>query len=165
MSKRSLLFPFIVATLTCLLVTVGIFAATKAPDVIKMENKAYKKHTRGIVMFSHSNHAEAYAKKHPEFYKNGCGECHHDENNKPLTNLKSGDPVEGCIACHKKPGYITGKKAKGLSAEQKREYHANAIHDNCQGCHRAYNKKNKLKSKDAGWAPTTCNKCHPKKKK
>ncbi len=134
----------------------GIYAGTDVQDNIKMENKAYKKHKKSIVTFSH--------KKHVVDYKGGCGDCHHDKNNKPLNNLKDGDNVQPCIECHKKPGYISGKKAKGLKPEQKREYHGNAIHDNCKGCHKAFNKKKGLKSKDKGAAPVTCKQCHPKKK-
>ena len=149
-------FIIVPATLmvVCLFFAVGIYAGTKADDVIKMENKAYSKHKKSIVTFSH--------KKHTTDYKLGCGECHHDENHKPLSNLKEGDNVKNCIDCHKKPGYITGKsaKAKGLSKSQKLEYHANAIHDNCKGCHKKFNKEKGLKS-----APTTCTKCHPKKAK
>ncbi len=152
-------FVIVPATLmvVCLFFAVGIYAGTKADDVIKMENKAYSKHKKSIATFSH--------KKHATDYKVGCGECHHDENNKPLNNLKEGDDVQNCIDCHKKPAYITGKKAKGLSKSQKIEYHANAIHDNCKGCHKKFNKEKGLKSKDAGAAPTTCSKCHPKKAK
>jgi len=145
-----------------LCVTVGLYAASSVPDVIKMENKAYKKHKRPIVEFDHKKHSEDYSKKHPGFYKNGCGECHHDENNKPLAGLKPGDDVQSCITCHKKPGDIKGKKAKGLSKKQKLDYQAYAVHENCRGCHRSYNKKNKLKSKSPGYAPTTCKKCHKK---
>lgn len=134
----------------------AIFAGTSVKDVVRMENKAYKAHTKSIMNFSH--------KKHIEVYKAPCGECHHDKNNKPLTNLKMGDNVQNCIECHKKPGYITGKAAKGLKAKQKREYHANAIHDNCKGCHKKFNKKIGVKSKDPKAAPTLCTQCHPKKK-
>ena len=130
------------------------------PDVIKMNNKAYAKHTKGVQTFTHMRHAKEYAEKHPELYKNGCGSCHHDKNNKPLRNLKEGDEVQNCIECHKKAGYIKGKEAKGLSKEKKREYHANAIHDNCKGCHKDFNKKMMLKSKDKGAAPVTCKTCH-----
>ena len=86
----------------------------------------------------------------------------------PNTGRKHGqsgrDDVQSCIECHKKPEYIKGKKAKGLSKKQKREYHANAIHDNCKGCHKKFNKEKGLKSKDKGAAPTTCKSCHPKTK-
>jgi len=130
------------------------------PNIINMNNKAYAKHTKGIQAFTHMKHAKEYAAKHPELYKNGCGSCHHDKDNKPLSNLKEGDDVQNCIECHKKPGFIQGKEAKGLTKEQKLEYHANAIHDNCKGCHKEFNKKMNLKAKDEGAAPVTCKTCH-----
>ena len=157
MKRKSFLLSAVVFTVVVVFITAGIYAGTKAPDVIKMENKAYAEHTKGIVEFSHTKHAVDYAKKAPEFYKNGCGECHHDKDGKPLANLKDGDAVQGCIECHQKPGELKGKEAKGKSKEEKREYHANALHDNCKGCHKNYNKKNNTKA-----APTTCTKCHPK---
>lgn len=124
-------------------------------DVIKMENKAYTEHKKGIVEFSH--------KKHAEDYGTGCGECHHDENNKPLDNLKAGDDVQNCIECHKIPAEKPkGKDAPELTRSQELEYHAEAIHDNCRGCHKKYNKEKGLKSKDPGYAPTSGMQCHPK---
>jgi len=155
----------VVAVIATLFVVAGIYAGTEVKDEIKMENKAYTKHTKSIVTFSHLKHTKEYAEQNPDLFKAGCGECHHDKDNKPLTSLKECDDVKNCIECHKKPGIIKGKKAKGLSKEQKREYHANAIHDNCKGCHKNFNKSKKLKSKDAGAAPTTCKQCHPRKKK
>ncbi len=136
--------------LAALFLTTSLYAGKTVQDNIRMENKAYKKHKRSIQVFTH--------KKHIEEYKIGCGECHHDENNKKLDNLKMGDEVQNCIECHTKPGYIKGKKAKGLSAAEKRQYHANAIHDNCKGCHKEFNKANKGKK-----TPTSCKACHPKK--
>jgi len=159
MNKRYLITSVVVVIAT-LFVVAGIYAGTQAKDEIKMENKAYAEHTKPIVTFSHLKHTKEYAEQNPNLYKACCGECHHDKDNKPLTNLKEGDEVKNCIECHKKPGYITGKEAKGLSKEQKREYHANAIHDNCKGCHKKFNKSKDLKSKDAGAAPTTCKQCH-----
>ena len=133
---------FVVGLVT-LFVATGICAGTEVPEVIQLEDKAYKKHKYAIVKFSHKKHQEDYVKKYPEFYNSPCGECHHDENNKPLVNLKAGDDVKRCIECHKKADYVRGKKAKGLSKEQRREYQANAFHDNCRVCHRKYNKKYK----------------------
>lgn len=128
----------------------GIYAGTDVPDVVKMENKAYTEHTKGIVMFTH--------KKHVEEYKAGCGECHHDEKGKPLNDLKAGDNVQNCIECHNKPGEKPkGKDAPKLSAKEKLQYHAEALHKNCRDCHKEHNKKNKTKD-----APTTCKACHPK---
>jgi hypothetical protein len=158
-----------------ILVVVGfaaIFAATgiyakAVPEVIKMEDPAYKERKKGVVEFSHGKHQKDYAKEYPDLYKRGCGECHHDKDNKPLTNLKEGDDVQRCIECHKKPGEVPKdlkkkwREQKVKKAEKKKmelEYHAEALHDNCRGCHKKFNKKYKPKK-----APTTCTKCHPKK--
>jgi cytochrome c553 len=95
----------------------GIYAGTVVQDVIKMDNKAYAKHKKSIVMFSH--------KKHIEEYKAGCGECHHDADNKPLDNLKAGDDVQNCIECHKIASERPkGKDAPKLTKKQRLEYHA-----------------------------------------
>ena len=166
MNKKLLLLA-IIASATLFFVA-GIYAA--APDIIRMENKAYEKHKKGIVEFNHKLHAEDYVKKYPELYPNGCGDCHHDENNKPLKDLKADDEVQSCIECHKKLGEVDKKlkkqwrEKKVPKAEQKKiklEYHAEALHMNCRVCHRQYNKKYKPEKK----APTTCVKCHPKTKK
>jgi hypothetical protein len=107
----------------------GIYAGTAVDDMIKMENEAYAKHKKGIVMFSH--------KKHSEEYKAGCGECHHDADNKPLDNLKIGDDVQNCIECHTKASRPprAKKDAPKLSTKEKMAYHAYAIHVNCKECH------------------------------
>jgi len=152
--NASVLLKILVGIISVFFAT-SLYAAIEVADVIKMENKAYSKHKKGIVEFSH--------KKHSEDYKAGCGECHHDADNKPLDSLKMGDDVQNCIECHKKPEYITGKKAKGLSKADKMAYHGNAMHKNCKGCHKKFNKGKGLKSKDPGAAPTTCKSCHPKK--
>lgn len=106
-------------------------------------------HTEKTVPFTHQ--------KHVNDHKVACSECHHDAEGKPLTDLKEGDEVKTCWECHNKPGEIKGKKAKGLSKEEKRAYHANALHENCIDCHRKYNREMKKKS-----APQTCKSCHPK---
>ena len=153
MGKKSLLMCIVIAGMATLFVAGGIFAGTTVPDVVKMDNKAYSKHKKGINVFSH--------KKHVEEYKAGCGECHHDENNKPLDNLKMGDNVQNCMECHSKPSERPkGKGAPKLKKKERLAYHAEAIHYNCKGCHKKFNRKNKTKA-----APTTCAKCHPKKKK
>ncbi len=120
-------------------------------DVIALECPAYP-HTKGIVQFTH--------KKHMEDYKVTCGECHHDEKGQPLKDLKAGDPVKGCLECHSKPGKAP-KPAAGekITPEQKREYHVEAMHDNCIECHKEFNKKNNSKA-----AAVTCAQCHPGKK-
>lgn len=150
--------------ISLLLLGTGIHAGNKVADVIKLENKAYADHKEGVVIFQHRKHQKEYREKNPGLFKSACGECHHDKDNKPLVNLKEGDEVQNCIECHKKPAYVKGNEAKGLSKKQKREYHANAMHDNCKACHKESNKKKGLKLKDKGYAPNTCNSCHQKKK-
>lgn len=161
MGKKNVLL-VLAALCTVMIFAAGsIYAGTEVKDVIKMQNPAYEKHKKAIMTFTH--------KKHHEEYKADCGECHHDDKGKPIENLKLGDDVQNCIECHKIPGQIPGKIKKGFKknktpkAEQKKmklEYHAEAIHMNCIGCHKDFNKKNKTKA-----APATCKKCHPKKKK
>jgi len=143
----------IVFVVAGIFITAGLYAGTNVPDVIKMDNKAYKKHKKGIATLSH--------KKHIEEYKAGCGECHHDDKGKALNNLKIGDDVQNCIECHKIPSERPkGKGAPKLSKKERLAYHAEALHYNCKDCHKKYNRKNKTKK-----APTTCTKCHPKRKK
>jgi hypothetical protein len=160
MKRRSLLLTAAIVGITTLLVSSLIYAGTKVEAVIKLADPAYEEHKKGIIEFTHKKHYDEYAKKFPEFYKLGCGECHHDKDNKPLSNLKEGDAVQRCIECHPKPGEKPkGKGAPKLSKKEELEYHAEALHDNCRECHRKVNKKTKTKA-----APTTCTKCHPKTK-
>ena len=161
MRKKYLRVTMVVALAT-LFIAGGIYAAD-VPDVIPLEDPAYKKHKKGVVKFEQKKHWDDYAKEYPEFYKNGCGECHHDKDNKPLNELKEGDEVQKCIECHKIAAEAPkGKKAKKkLTKKEKiKEYHAEALHANCRVCHKKFNKKYKPKK-----APTTCAKCHPKSKK
>ena len=151
MNKKSLFLVLSLLGIAILFISAGIYAGTTAPDVIKMENKIYDKHTKGIVEFSH--------KKHTVDYKGTCGECHHDATGKPL-DLKEGDAVQSCAECHSKAGLAPkGKDAPKLTPKEKMEYHAEAIHKNCIDCHKASNTKTGTKN-----APTSCAKCHPQKK-
>ena len=171
MNKKFLVL--VVVGCAALFVAAGIYAKT-IPDVIELNDPAYKVHKKGVVHFEHGKHQKEYVEKYPEFYKNGCGDCHHDKDNKPLSDLKEGDEVKKCIECHKIAAEMPKKekqalkkdvKAKKISKEELKskilEYHAEALHENCRVCHKSYNKKYKPKKT----APTTCTKCHPKKKK
>ena len=166
--NRKLIQISAVVGIAVLFLVAGIYAKT-VPDMIKLADPAYKKHKKGIVEFSHGKHQKDYAEQYPELYERGCGECHHDENNKPLTGLKEGDDVQRCIECHKIPGEVPKKlkkewKEKKVSKADKKkkklEYHAEAFHENCRVCHKNFNK-----TYNPHKAPTTCTKCHPKKKK
>jgi hypothetical protein len=146
MEKWSWIRTAMVVMAASLFLAAGIYAAT-VPD--ELEINAPYEHTKNKIKFTH--------KKHSTDYKIGCGECHHDENGQPLTDLKESDEVKSCFECHNKPGELKGKKAKGLSDKEKLAYHANAMHDNCVDCHKKWNKENKSKA-----APTKCTDCHPK---
>lgn len=138
----------IVSALSLMFVTAN-YADSAPDDVIQMQ--APYKHKKSTVVFTH--------KKHITDYKISCGECHHDDKGQPLTGLKDGDTVKKCFDCHNKPGELKGKAAKGLSEKEKLAYHANALHENCVGCHKKFNK-----GKNPKPAPQTCKECHPKKK-
>ncbi len=161
MTKKHLITALILGV-AILFVSAGIYAAS-VPDMIPLNDPSYEKHKKGIVQFEHKKHWDDYSKQYPDLYPSKCGVCHHDENGKPLTELKDGDDVQKCIECHKTPGEAPkGKKAKKkLSKKEKiAQYHAEAVHANCRDCHKKFNKKYKPKK-----APTTCAKCHPKVKK
>jgi hypothetical protein len=149
MRKRSLVRTMVSVMVLSLLAAAGLHAA-EVPAEIKMQS-AYE-HKKSIAVFTHQKHAIDY--------RITCGECHHDDKGQPLTNLKEGDPVKKCFDCHNKPGELKGKDAKGLAGKELRAYHANAVHDNCLGCHKKFNKENKDKGKTA---PQKCEECHPKK--
>lgn len=151
MSKKSILLVTAIVAMATLFIAGGLIASTNFPDMIKMESSAYD-HKKGIVEFSH--------KKHFEEYGVSCGECHHDDEGSPLTELKVGDSVQKCIECHDKPGQKPrGKDVPRLSKEEELQYHAEALHENCKSCHREFNRENETKA-----APTTCSKCHPREK-
>ena len=149
MEKRKGSLTLSIVAMATLFLAAGLNAGD-FQDMIKMETPEYAEHTKGIIEFSHG--------KHVDEYKAGCGECHHNDKGEPLSELKKGDPVQRCIECHKEPGERPkGKDAPKLSKEERLGYHAEALHYNCQGCHKDYNNKNKTKA-----APTTCTQCHPK---
>ncbi len=119
------------------------------PDVMEMKNEqAFPQHRMGIVQFDHKKHV---ADK-PDGYGLGCGECHHDENGEPLSDLKPGDAVKNCLECHNKQGRPARPDPSMSPEEQQKEklkYYYGAIHENCMGCHK----------KQGG--PVSCMECHP----
>lgn len=127
------------------LIVAAVLYAAGMPEVMVLE-APYEK-SRAKVTFTHQ--------KHIDDYQIGCGECHHDDKGVPLTDLKADDPVEKCIDCHSKPGELRGREAQGLSEKELLDYHANAMHGNCVGCHRDYNRE-----KGKRIAPVLCVGCH-----
>lgn len=153
MKGKHLLGSAIISGMAILFFVVEINAQDSGiKEMIEMKNtKAFSQHKQGIVIFSHKKHSTAK----PNGYGIGCGECHHDKDNKPLTNLKSGDKVQDCLECHKKPD--KPKKEPGISEQDWKkiqlEYYHGAIHEDCIGCH-----------KGQGKGPVKCAECHPKEK-
>lgn len=144
-----------------LFIAMGVYAKS-TPDIILLKDTAYKKHKKGIVRFKHRRHWDEYPKQYPKLYSSKCGECHHDEKGKTLTEMNEGDDIRRCIECHKIPAEAPkGKKIKKkLTKKEKiKKYHAEALHVKCRSCHKKFNKKHKPKK-----APIACAKCHPKKK-
>jgi hypothetical protein len=141
-----------VLMISAIFLSTGLYAGTKVKNVIPLNNKAYKKHKKAIVQFTHE--------KHTTDYKISCGECHHDNKGKAL-KLKKGDNVQNCIECHKNTGKLP-KKIKKLKGKKKKaakikEMHKEALHANCIQCHKKFNKKTKSKR-----APKSCKTCHKK---
>jgi hypothetical protein len=112
MNKKLLVL--VIVGFAALFVVTGIYAKA-VPEIIELNDPAYKEHKKGIVHFEHGKHQNEYAEKYPEFHKNGGGECHHDKDNKPLASLKEGDDVQKCIECHK----IAAEAPKGKKAKKK----------------------------------------------
>jgi hypothetical protein len=125
--------------------------------VIRMANPAYETHTRPIMNFFHERH---YLQ-----FNVSCGQCHHDEQGKPLNDLKEGDSVKSCIDCHSIPGQMPRDQKTALQNLPEEErlqkelaFHAEAIHKLCTDCHRARNQEQGKSTRDG--APTTCAQCH-----
>ncbi|UCG14596.1 MAG: cytochrome c3 family protein [Deltaproteobacteria bacterium] len=151
MGKRFLTVLAVLAFL-CGVVFLGPSGAAdeqKAPDVIIIQDALWSKHTKSPVKFSHKKHADEYGGK--------CVDCHHVYKDGKNT-WKEGDKVQKCSECHNEP---TIKGEKKLSKDKQTLNLKLAFHNNCQGCHKELKKKDKQKYADI---PTTCVKCHPKKK-
>ena len=150
MGKR-LLVVFAVAVLMGFVILLGLSgAAQEVADTFVIQSKLWNKHTKSGVTLSHKKHATEYGGK--------CDECHHVY--KDGKNVwKEGDHVQKCMECHNEP---TIKGEKKLSKDKQKLNLKLAYHNNCQGCHKKLKKKDKEKYAKI---PTTCIKCHPKKKK
>ena len=67
MKRNKLLFTLMLVGMACVFMAGGLQAGTQVADVIKLQNPAYEKHTKGIVEFTH--------KKHSTDYGAACGDC------------------------------------------------------------------------------------------
>ena len=149
MNKKLLIFLMSIGV-ALIFVTTGLYAGTEVADSFKVETKEYKKRSKSPSTLSH--------KKHAEDYGISCGECHHDKDGKPLADLKMGDNVQRCVECHTKLEKSKEDRKNIMVLE-------NAMHGNCIACHKETNIKAGDPKGRKGPAPTSCTKCHPKKKK
>ncbi len=151
---KKLLTLLVVAGVAVIFAATGIQAGTEVKDTFTLEDPGYKKPKKRAPKFKP---VEFTHKKHAEDYKIGCGDCHHDKEGKPLASLKMGDDVQKCSECHNK--FKKDKKNK-----KDIMVHENALHGNCVGCHKDFNKKKNPADKKGmkGPAPASCGKCHVK---
>ena len=136
----SLVFVFLLA------LTVAVPAiAQPDEDVIELNSSIIKVHTMPIVQFNHYAHMDDYGIE--------CSRCHHVyQGGKNV--WEDGDPVKKCEECHNDPTTKNELRlpAKNLNLKW-------AFHKNCIGCHREYNKENKVEA-----APVKCQNCHVEQK-
>ena len=155
--NKKLLTLLLVAGIAVIFVATGLYAGTDVPDTITMDKNQYKKRTKQppkskFIEFTH--------KKHNEEYKISCGECHHDKDAKPL-DLKMGNDVQKCVECHTK----LEKEKKKKGEEEDILVLENAMHKNCEDCHKKVNIEAGDPKGKKGPAPTSCTKCHISMKK
>ena len=137
MSNRTKVLVALVLGVAFIAAVTLAYAATKAPEkgFTIYSTDVFKEPKQGPVIFPHDKHKELK-----------CTECHHVL--KDGKNVwKQGDEVQKCSACHK------------LKAEGKTVKLEKAFHERCQTCHK------KLKKEKKKTGPTSCTKCHQKKKK
>ncbi len=165
MGKKSLIVITVVA-LVCAFCIALALAATEAPTedlALTVEGQ-----TRPLtVKFSHEKHkADACTECHHIYAPNDKGEYPKDKRGKykkrPENTWKEGQEVQKCSECHKLEADKKAKKALKTGKDKVRSLE-DAFHGNCVDCHKAYNKKNKLKGDDK--LISKCNDCHEKAKK
>ncbi len=141
MNRKFGLILVIVCCVVAFGLAVSVAQTTKSGDVddnLLLETKDMKpKDLKPGVGLTH--------KKHNIDYKIGCADCHHDY--KDGKNIwKEGDKVAKCVDCH-------AMKKKGPAKKQHKL--KNAMHKNCQGCH-----KKLAKEKKPTGPSKKCNDCH-----
>jgi hypothetical protein len=91
-------------------------------------------------------------------YEISCGECHHDEEGKPLDDLTEGDSVQQCVECHTELKKTKENRRSIILLE-------NAIHENCKVCHQKINIEDGDPEGRKGPGPVSCKECHVKVEK
>ncbi len=159
MKKRFFLF-IMVAISGVAFLTLGVLTEAKDPpkkpqqevkEMVKIENKGYKKDRYNGVELSHQKHQDEY--KNQDGKKIACEECHHVyEDSKNV--WKDDEYVQKCVECHN-PLKSDPKNKKNKKLQL-------AFHNNCKKCHKAVVKAGLKKEKEA--PSKKCIKCMGKKK-
>jgi hypothetical protein len=146
----------ITSILGVFLLAIGAAVAQQTiPDVIDFDGATdggssgdiFRSIYSGPVKFTHSKHVDEYGAV--------CGDCHHDSDAEPI-NSYDPDAMYACIECHDEEGLLHGPVAENEVSDSDRIAHrANAIHQQCIGCHRQYNELN-----DVVRVPESCRTCH-----
>lgn len=130
----------------------ALYAETEFSYEITMDYNPYvtRKYTPPdweVYVFTHETHYLDY--------EISCGECHHDEEGKPLDDLKEGDSVQQCVECHTELEKTKKNQRSIILLE-------NAIHGNCKICHKKINIEDGDPTGRKGPGPVGCKDCHIK---
>ena len=145
--KKGTFLLTLISAVGIVLVVSGARAAQETPDTVQMNSSVYKTHRQPIVTLEH--------KKHAADYGIACTDCHHVYEDGKNT-WKEGDSVEGCDACHDKDKPSPDERRTMSEAEKMKNFHYEAIHENCKGCHM------ELKKAGKPTGPVSCSRCYVK---
>jgi hypothetical protein len=150
--KNKLIVMLLAAGIAMAFAVTALQAGTEVEDTFELKTPGYDQRKKGEPQFKPVTFTH---KKHAEDYEISCGECHHDENGSPLTDLKMGDDVHTCYECH-------NIFEKDKDNKDDIMVHENAMHGNCRECHKEVNIEAGDPKGRKGPAPTSCNQCHEK---
>jgi hypothetical protein len=162
MVKKAMVILLAMVVVAFLAAAVGATDSTEEPDEpIKFEPpEGAEKEI--IVEFDHELHGEyGCVECHHEYRPNDKGEYPKDRrgqyDEKPENTWEPGETVKPCIECHELEPDRKKQREMLQNPEMVRSFE-DAMHDNCQSCHKDYNRENKLRGDDA--LPSTCTDCH-----
>ncbi len=148
MFKHSAVSTVFITLFICIFCALA-WAGSSVDNTFDIETREIENRKKGppkfkLVRFTHQ--------KHIQDYQIACGDCHHDDSNRPL-DLQPGDTVQRCVECH--TGLTKDKKnRKDIMVLE------NAMHDNCISCHKKFNMQQGDPKGMKGPAPASCGKCH-----
>ncbi len=133
-------------------------AQQNVPEVIEFDGATDEGGSGDIFRSIYSGPVKFTHLKHVEEYGAVCGDCHHDSDAEPIASFDP-DATYACGECHDEEGLIRGPIAENEVSESDRiAYRANALHQQCIGCHRQYNELNNVVR-----IPESCITCHARR--